>query len=138
MLYQRKLLSDMSDIGEPGPLPQVLVGSLDDVNLADLSWLPPEVTGYEGQGFFPYAPPEPEPQPVIRWLHKSLVLQRIPAANRIAIRAAAQSDPIIYDFLDLLYQTDQVDLDNANLIAGLGYLVGEGLLTAEDVATIRA
>lgn len=61
MLYQLKLLSDMSDIGEPGPLPKVLQGTLTDEWLADLAWLPPEVTGYTGQGFFPVADPEPAP-----------------------------------------------------------------------------
>ncbi|MFN4176414.1 hypothetical protein [Phenylobacterium sp.] len=57
MLYQRKNLSDMSNVGEPGPLPAVLRGSLSDADLADLSWLPPEVTGLEGQGFFPVEDP---------------------------------------------------------------------------------
>lgn len=74
-LYQLKLLADMSDIGEPGPLPQVLQGSLSDESLADLSWLPPEVTGYEGQGFFPYTPPPPPPPR--RLIPKSTVQERV-------------------------------------------------------------
>lgn len=53
--YQRKNLIDLSDVGEPA----VLRGSLSGADLADLSWLPPEVTGYEGQGFFPVADPLP-------------------------------------------------------------------------------
>lgn len=138
MLYQRKLLPD-TNIGDPVPLPAELVG-LDDDTLADLSAHldagAVQQLGYVGQGFIPV--PDPEPAPLTRWLHKAILLQRIPAAKRIAIRTAAQTDPIIEDFLDLLYQTENVDLDNPNLTAGLNYIVSQGLIDASDVQTILA
>jgi hypothetical protein len=138
MLYQRKRLSDMSDIGDPAPLPQELWGSLSDEDLAHIGDLvPPErLEEYGGQGFFPVPPPPPPPP--IRWLHKAILLQRIPAQKRIAIRGAEASDPIIADFMFLLTQSEDVDLDNDNLVAGLGYLVTQGLLSADDVAAVRA
>lgn len=51
MLYQKKLLSDMSLVGAPGPLPDELQG-LADESLADLSWSDVSL-GYQGYGFFP-------------------------------------------------------------------------------------
>jgi hypothetical protein len=55
MLYQKRLLAGMVDVGEPGPLPADLVG-LADVSLADLGWTY-EPLGYRGFGFFPVLAP---------------------------------------------------------------------------------
>ena len=68
------------------------------------------------------------PGPLARWLHKAIVKRRFTVVERIAIRAAALSDPIIADFMDLLDSADLVFLDDAGLAAGLGYLVSVGLL----------
>ena len=91
MSYQRKLLADMSNIGEPGPLPKVLQGSLSDADLADLSWLPPEITGYEGQGFFWV---DDVVAPMRRILDKAVVHSRVSALGKLgAVWAILQSDP---------------------------------------------
>ncbi len=124
--YQLRLLSDMSDIGEPGALPAA-VRHLTDPELADLSWLVSEPQ-YDGKGFFPV---DAEVD-ATRWLRKAILLQRIPLAKRSAIRAARGTDPIVDDFLYLLEQSDRVDLDNENVAAGFGYLVSQGLLTQEE------
>ena len=139
MLYQRISLATGDPVGDPAPLPREFQGSMTDADLARVGEVVArELSEYSDAGFVPYTPPAPEPAPVIRWLHKAIVLQRIPAEKRIAVRMAAKTDPIIEDFLDLLRQTDQVDLDNANLIQGFGYLVQLELMTAEDVAAVRA
>ena len=49
--YQKRQLAGMVDVGDPGPLPDDLVG-LADADLADLDWTY-EPLGYHGYGFFP-------------------------------------------------------------------------------------
>jgi xanthine dehydrogenase iron-sulfur cluster and FAD-binding subunit A len=65
-------------------------------------------------------------------------LKRIPAAKRIAIRARAKTDPIVEDFMDLLNRSGAVYPTNEDVQAGLGYLVSQNLLTAEEAAVIGA
>lgn len=55
MLYQKRELAGMVDVGEPGPLPADLVG-LADESLADLDWTYAPL-GYRGFGFFPVLAP---------------------------------------------------------------------------------
>lgn len=128
MDYQRKNLADMSDIGSAGPVPAELRG-LADISLADLSWADPAL-GYSGQGFFP----------VIRTVSALAFKQRLTGAERIAIRAAAASDAVITDFLDLLDTPGQglIELDHPDTVAGMAYLVAHSLLTADRAAAIRA
>lgn len=125
MNYQRKLLSDMSNIGEAGPLPAE-IRNLADESLADLSWADAAL-GFHGQGFFPAS----------RQISALAFKQRLTAEERIAIRAAA-TDPVIADFLDLLASANLVDLDNADTVAGIEYLVANDLLTADRAAELRA
>lgn len=125
-----------ADIGPPGPLPRQLVGRASDA-LADLAWTP-EAWGLRGFGFR-IAPPVPAPtppDPLARWLHKAIFKRRFTAAERIAIRAARDTDPIVNDFIDLLDSAELVFLDDADLAAGLGYLASLGLLTAGRPAEI--
>lgn len=133
MNYQRKNLADMSNIGEAGPLPADLLG-LDDDSLSDLSASvrgAADQLGYAGQGFFP----------MTRKLSALAFKQRMTGPERIAIRTAAATNPIIADFLDLLDTAGAgglIELDHADTIAGLGYLVSESLLTSQRAAAIRA
>lgn len=136
-LYQRKLLPDQIDVGDPGPLPLALAGISQDL-LADLSWRGP---GYENVGFFPVA--EPPPAPASRWLHKVYVIARIPVEKQAAILLAATLGSPTYDVevhvtLFQLTQSDLIDLDGQLLTTGLGLLISKGLLTADDMAAIRA
>lgn len=133
--YQQRIL-DGGDVGEPGPLPPELVG-LDDASLANLSWADASL-GYVGRGFFPVEVQEPAPPAEPRRLPRIAFLQRIAVGTRLAIRAAAKTDPLIEDFLDLLAATATVELDHADTVAGLGYLVAEGLLTTQEQSAIRA
>lgn len=130
--YQRKFLANGSNIGGPGPIP-VNIANLDDASLADLTASLGEPCaselGFSGQGFFPIT---------VRNVSALGFKQRLTAAKRIAIRVAAASDPIIFDFLDLLASADLIDLDHEDTVNGLAYLVSQDLLTADEVAEIRA
>jgi hypothetical protein len=141
MLYQRKRLSDMTDIGEPGPLPRVLQGSISDSDLANLDrCIPPELAAeYGGQGYFPYDPTAD------RWVHRSAFKRRFTAEERIAIKAAetdnnvpAEARARLADFRDILDSTERVFLDDLDVIAGLAFLVQLGLLASGRPAQIRA
>lgn len=130
MDYQRKTVSTDASIGDPGPLPTDLVG-LDDTSLADLDrWLDPGAAiqlGYAGQGFVP----------MLRKITAIAFKQRLTGGERIAIRTAGATDPIVADFLDLLATSTLVDLDHADTVNGLAYLVSESLLDADRPAEIR-
>ena len=54
--------------------------------------------------------------------------QRMTAAERIAIRAAADVNPIVFDFMDLVSDATYIDLSLPETIAGVGYLESEGHL----------
>lgn len=132
MDYQRKLLADMSNVGSSGPLPPEISG-LTDSDLADLSGSVGDAAselGYTGQGFFP----------VLRTISALAFKQRLTGTERMAIRAAAATDPVITDFLDLLDTPGQgiIELDNPDTVAGMAYLVAHSLLTADRAAAIRA
>lgn len=57
-------------------------------------------------------------------------LGRFTVTERIGIRNTAKTDAVVEDFMDLLNKAEHVDLASANTIAGLGYLVSIGLITA--------
>jgi hypothetical protein len=135
-IYQRRDLRTQEDIGEPGPLPANLRGSLTDEDLEHLTDLNP-APEYDGQGFFRVADPDPEPVPV-RWIHKAIYIRRFTADERRAIQAARPSDPILADLLYVLESAENVFLDDPDLVNGLGYLVAQGHLGAERPAQILA
>ena len=131
--YLRRITATGAAVGVAAPLPDKLA-HLSDAALADLDATlgrtPAKALGYSGQGF------TPSPDPVARWLHKAIVKRRFTVVERIAIREAATVNAIVRDFMDLLDATDLVFLDDADLAAGLGYLVSVGLLGAGRVAEI--
>jgi len=131
MNYQRKRLSTGESIGEPGLLPVSLRGLSDDA-LADL-----EAAGLPDTGFFPVPEPPPEPVPV-RWIHKSVYIQRFTMQERIAIKAARALDPIVDDALYVLESAENIYLDHIDIINGLAYLVSLELLAPERVAEVLA
>lgn len=130
MDYQRVSLVDGSPIGQPGPLPADLQGGLSDADLARLGDLPSASPAYAGLGFVP----------VTRAISALAFKQRLTAEERIAIRSAAASDPVIADFLDLLGTpgSGMIELDHPDTVAGVDYLVAHDLLTEDRAAAIRA
>lgn len=141
-LYQRRDVATETDIGEPAALPKALRGFAHDV-LADLDTglgvAKAAQLGFAGLGFRVAAPTPAREQHI----HKAVFLQRLTSDERIAIRIAAEGteetprDRLVQDFQDLLYASDLVDLDSANMILGLGYLVAVGLLAAERPDQLR-
>lgn len=119
-------------IGDPGPLPAELRGVAAS-ELADLAWRGP---AWEGVAYVPVPPPAPAP--ARRWVSQADFKRRLTAPERIAIRAARSADPVVDDFVDILDSAPDVDLDDADLIAGLAYLVGLELLAEGRPAEIRA
>ncbi|MCA3573149.1 MAG: hypothetical protein IOC86_04480 [Aestuariivirga sp.] len=128
MLYQRKTLPDTL-MGDPAPLPTELVG-LSDACLADLSAAVPDAAvelGYVNQGFFPFTPPPPEPEPVDE-LHKVDFLRLFTQAERIAIRSAAKVNPIVEDYQAMLDAATVIRLSDADIQEGIPDLEDAGLI----------
>lgn len=129
--YQRKLLSDGSTIGQPGPLPRE-IENLSDADVADLTRTLGETCareiGMHGQGFIPMTGKVTALEFKLRHTPK----------ERIAIRAAGLTDPVVADFLDILDTTGIVELDFQGTKDGVAYLVSLNLLTEERAAAILA
>jgi hypothetical protein len=136
MLYQRKTLPD-TNMGDPAPLPAELVGLSDD-SLADLSaalGVAADETGFAGQGFFPYTPPPPEPEPVDE-LHKVDFLRLFTQAERIAIRQAAKVNPVVEDYQAMLDAATIIRLSDADIQEGIPELEDAGLIGPGRAAQI--
>jgi hypothetical protein len=131
IFYQRKTLSTGENVGPPDLLPVAYRGLPNSV-LADLAAL-----GQPDVGYFVVVP-EPEPPAPVRWIHKSVYLQRFTPEERITINEARAADPIIADLLYVLEQSEQIFLDLQSLIDGLNYLVFLGLLAPNRPAEVRA
>lgn len=72
-------------------------------------------------------------------LMPSEFMLRFTVQERLAIRQAAQSDPVIADFMTLLAAATQgVDTHAQSVQDGIQYLVSQGLLAPERVAEILA
>jgi len=74
-----------------------------------------------------FTPPNPGPPSQLSpYAFKRLIGTEL----RLAIRAAADTDPIIFDFLDLLNSADVIDFDDATggPKQGMDYLLAIGLI----------
>jgi hypothetical protein len=80
---------------------------------------------------------DPRP-PEAAWVTEYQFKARLTADERIAIRAAAQTDPYVEDFLDLLASADEVNLRDQLVINAVGYLTMQGLLTEERAGEVLA
>jgi len=63
-------------------------------------------------------------------------MTRFTMEERVAIRAASKTDPLIDDFLELLKISDYIYPTHAMTQAGLAYMVSQNLLTAERAAEV--
>jgi len=78
-----------------------------------------------------YTPPPPVPPAQLSpYAFKRLIGTEL----RLAIRAAAGTDPIIFDFLDLLNSADVIDFDDAvgGPKQGMDYLLAIGLIDQDE------
>lgn len=78
------------------------------------------------------------PQPKDPFVRQVDFKMRMTTQERISIRTASQTDPIVFDFLDLLNSTNMVDTSAPQVIEGLNYLESQGLLVAGRVQEILA
>jgi DNA-binding MarR family transcriptional regulator len=65
-------------------------------------------------------------------------LRRFTRAERIALRAAETTDPVVSDFLLMLTLAEDVDLTSPDVTEGLVYLEANGFVTAERGDAIRS
>lgn len=65
-------------------------------------------------------------------------MRRFTMPERIAIRAARAADPVLEDFFDLLVVASSITITDEDVQAGVGYLVAQGLISAERAAEILA
>lgn len=81
----------------------------DEVDLVTQTWSP-EILNFV-------------PRTLDRMLTKLKFLERFTISERIYIRTLVDTDPIIDDIMQLIDLAEYVDLDDANTIAGLQYLM---------------
>lgn len=86
------------------------------------------------------AEPVPDAQPPVYGGRRRLAhlefLQLLTAEERIAIRAAAKVSPIIDDYLYLLDNASEIDLDSEAAVGGVTSLEAAGLLAAGRAAEV--
>lgn len=63
-------------------------------------------------------------------------LQRFTVYERVAIRGASKTDPIIEDFLDMINAASAFEGGHPLLMQGLGYMIQQGLITPERAAEV--
>lgn len=86
-----------------------------------------------------FTAPMPQTASPVRDITPIAYLKRFTQAERIAIRAAAASNPAVNDYVQLLNAvTDLVHLDDPDTVAGLNALEAAGIIGAGRSAAIRA
>lgn len=94
---------------------------------------------YTGGQFVPQPVPEPLPEPVTSTtMTKLTFLRRFTQAERLAIRAAKASDPIIEDADALMQLAEEIDVTDPDTVQYVGYLATKGYVDTSRVASILA
>lgn len=88
----------------------------------------------------PVLEPTPTPAPEAKKVSPVEFKLLFSAPERVAIKAARASDPILEDFYEIVEdpRLTHVDLGLASTQAAIGYLQSKGLLTAERAAQVLA
>lgn len=73
-------------------------------------------------------------KPEVTVISKLNFTRRLTQSERIAIRNS--TDDIVIDFRELLDMSQEIDLNDGDLIAGIDYLVSINLLTSERASLI--
>src|SRR5574337_39776 len=79
---------------------------------------------------------EAPPTPVTVWEPALDFLRRFTPQERIGARVAAQTDPVMADFWDLLRMAPRVHSNDSDVQLGLGYMVQQGYLAPDRPAQI--
>lgn len=99
------------------------------------------VKAIEGEGTWNPATLELDPlPPVVETVRLAKIdfLRLLTVPERIAIRTLGKTDVIIEDFLDMINAAQNIELTNADTVAGVGYMVQQELLTPERGAAVLA
>lgn len=81
------------------------------------------------------APPPPAPVPKLP-ITRAAFLLRFTGPERVAIKAARATDPMIDDLWEILDALSEVHLDHPEMVRGLSYLTQQGLLAQGRAAEI--
>lgn len=83
--------------------------------------------------------PLPEPEPVASTtMTKLTFLRRFTQAERLAVRAAKATDPIIEDADALMQLAEEIDVTDPDTVQYVGYLAQQGFIEPERVGEILA
>ena len=77
-----------------------------------------------------------DPVTEVRSIPKSTFYKRMTCATRLDIKIASKTDIEIENLLEYIAGFESIDLDDDELLAGLDYLVAEGVITAEKKAEV--
>ena len=77
-----------------------------------------------------------DPVTEVRSIPKSTFYNRMSCATRLDIKIASKTDIEIENLLEYIAGFESIDLDDDELLAGLDYLVAEGVITAEKKAEV--
>ena len=81
---------------------------------------------------------EVEAAPVPRTTTKLEYLRRFTTAERVAIRAAAATNPVLDDYLKLMELAQEINLDDPDTVAAVQMLEQSGLIAAGRAAEVHA
>lgn len=79
---------------------------------------------------------QPAPDPASPVMSRLAFMRRFTMQERIAIRAAVPTDPVLADVNALLELAQEVSLDDPDTQMAIGYMTQLGILTAERAAEI--
>lgn len=99
----------------------------------------PDHTGTYPFDQFNHIPqPEAVPAPADRTLSKLEYLRRFTTAERVTIRHAAKSEPVLEDYLAMLELAQDINLDDPDTVAAVGMLEQVGLIAQGRAAEVLA
>jgi hypothetical protein len=135
MKYAQIVKGKVQGIFEYDPLPEFASNIL-MVSVEEIAPIPQPGWSYDGQNF---SEPAPKPAPGYGTKISRLALKlRMTASERKDIRAAAESNADVFDFMDLLSDSTYIDLTRAETVGGVNSLETAGLLgpgRADEILT---
>ena len=135
MKYAQIVQGKVQGIFEYDPLPEFASNIL-MVSVQGVTPEPKAGWWYDGQNF---SEPAPKPAPDYGTKISRLALKlRMTADERKDIRAAAESNADVFDFMDLLSDSTYIDLTRAETVGGVNSLETAGLLgsgRADEILT---
>ena len=79
-----------------------------------------------------------EAAPIPRTITKLEYLRRFTTVERVTIRTASKSEPVLEDYLAMMELAGDIDLDDADTVGAVSMLEGAGLIATGRAAEILA